>query len=99
MLYAGVLGISSGIAFSRGFTAITVGAAALVAAAWAAGLGFFAGRGFPYAVREAMLLTWPLESGLFFGLLLNRLVVHQEGGTAIAAQPTALPDEAHSRGS
>jgi len=99
MLYTAVLGILSGIAFGRHFKATNVGAAALSAVVWAWALGSFAGHGFLYAAYEAIFLTWSLESGLLLGLLLNRLVFHRRGRTAVVSQMTALPDEAHPHGS
>jgi hypothetical protein len=99
MLYTAVLGILSGIAFGRHFKVATVGAAAMAAVAWAWAVGFFAGHGFLYAACEAIFLTWFLEFGLLLGLLLNHLVFHQRGRTAVASQTTALRDEAHTHNS
>jgi hypothetical protein len=86
MLYVGVFGIILGTAFGHHFTSANIAATALAAAGWVWTFSSVEGHGLLHATRDALFLTWSLEAGLFFGLVLCRLVFQRR--PAVAQPPT-----------
>jgi len=89
MLYTGMFGIILGMAFGHLFTSANISAAAVAAATWMWAIGLVGGHGLLQAIREALFLTWSLETGLFCGLVL--LCLGFQRRTPVIRPPTGSP--------
>jgi hypothetical protein len=89
MLYVGMFGIILGTAFGHHFSSANITAAAVAAAAWVSAVGLIGGHGLLKATREALFLTWSLETGIFCGLLL--LCLGFQRRAPVIRPPTGSP--------